>query len=1040
MTHRWFFLLILIVGTEVRANELPTQPFLRVDAESHTAAINQLALTRDGYLLSVSDDKTARLWDGMLNSVATIRVPIGTGAEGALYVAAASPINDAAIVGGVTAISWDGGVPAFYAVDLKTARVKGRLVGVGVVGSTVMALSYSDDGRYLAVGSGGASIPSLLQVYDLTTHVKVSTDTSYADSLTAVLFLPDGRLATAALDGKVRLYSNDFRLIASQSLPDRARPKWLARSPSGDRLVVGALERKEVNILSTKKLQPLLKLSSLNKQRSGDFSSVAWSDEWIFGAGTYSDAAGGFYLHAWSPDGVSSWEIKIADDSVTSLLAMPGHRLAFATADATLGIVNTDSRKVQSRPRVIADFRDAHQGIFAVNQDASLIDFGTVKGGKAPLRFDLTLRRIIAAPELRTDLLAPLIPRDAHNWRNSQHPIVDGKPVALDKNEFSRAITALHEMVALGADYSLRLLRSGALAWKVGLASPAWAVNISGDGRYVIAALGDGTLRWYATGNGDETMALFVTTDHRWILWTPEGYFDHSPNADDLIGYHKNTGRATAPEFVSATQLYNNFFRPELITRKWLGKNITPAIQYTGQAAEIVAQQIPPEIELLDYCVQNNCRKFGATTTESDPLVVTQRDVILRVALNDRGSGIGKLTLKRNNSVQTTRGFARTAAPFPTSTSADPQRCPEGESPAISSNNDSKRCVAEKLVELEPGKNYIELSARERKNTVDGNSTVVVIRYELPNTGDTTNLTRSVALNGPELYVVSVGINLYNNIYFSDLKNAKSDALGIVEEISSKDLYPTVRIVGKLGASGIPEPKPLLDGDATLKNIKDALDYVAKYARPEDVVVLFIAGHGINKQDKALHSVYNFITVDTVLSGPNKGEPILVGNDVHGDLTNDNDLKNSLDQEMLAELINKIQAARISIFLDTCHSGQAGSERSLGSLSKSTGRFLLTGTASEQEALDGGIGPDGKGHGVFTAVLMTGLHGKADVYNDGFVDVEELSGYVGRNIQKEAAKIKSSHKQYSTTFMVGTKLPEFKLTKDKVESSPLDRQ
>ncbi|CAK0781979.1 WD_REPEATS_REGION domain-containing protein [Gammaproteobacteria bacterium] len=1026
MTHRWFSLLILVTGIVAWADEPPTQPLLRVEADAHTATINQLALTHDGHLLSVSDDKTARLWDSnTLNPVATVRVPIGPGAEGALYAAATSPTKDSAVVAGATAVSWDG-APALYAVDLKTARISGRLGGLP--GGAIMALAYSENGRYLAIGTGARP---LLRVYDLTTHLVVGTDTDYGDSLSAVLFLPDGRLATAALDGKIRLYSsNEFHLVASQTLPKRARPYRLAHSPSGDRLAVGTLERNVVSILSTSGLKPLAELSPPDKNKTGNFSSVVWSGDLVLGAGTYSDAAGHYWLYAWT-NGGASWEVPVGNDTVTALLALPGQQVAFATAEATLGTVRTDTQKVYSRPRVSADFRDAYQGVFTVNADASLIDFGIVQGGKVPLRFDLMRRRLIAAPGPRADLLAPQVPKEARDWRNGRHPMLNGKPVALDENESARSIAGHHELVALGTDYSLRLLRSGTPAWKVGLASPAWAVNISGDGRYVLAALGDGTLRWYTTGNGSETLALFVTTDQRWILWTPEGYFDHSPNAEDLIGYHKNTGRAAAPEFVHSARLYRDFFRPELLARKWEGKDITPAMQYTGQAAEIVAQRIPPTVKLLEYCVQNDCHKFD-TATNTSPLVVTQRDVALRVAVNDRGGGIGKLTLKRNHGTMTARGFARTAGV--TAPANDPNRCMEEETrgfirtPGAANTSASttpvpasdapKQCVAEKWVALEPGDNRIELSATDGKNTVDGEAAVVTIRLELPKAADAALTARSVAPKGPDLYLVSIGINRYNDSIrqnATDLLNAESDAQGIVDMMSLQKgtgLYQTVRVVGKPVIGGSPEAKPLLGTNATLKNIQAALDYVAEQAHPEDVVVLFLAGHGTNEPDEKLHPVYHFITYDTLIT------PTA--------------LLNSLDQKTLADLINKIKASRVSVLLDTCHSGKAldsGEDRSVGSLSSDTGRFMLAGTSSEQEALDGRLGPDGKGHGVFTSVVLDGLHSVADQNKDGFVDVRELSSYVEDRMPEEVSKVSPSHKQYPMTFLVGTKLREFRLSK-----------
>ncbi|MBI3516676.1 MAG: hypothetical protein HY060_21815, partial [Proteobacteria bacterium] len=73
--------------------EPPTAAFLRIETGRHSAAINRLASARGGTLLaSVSDDKTARLWDGVTGElVSVLRVPVADGLEGALYSVALAP-------------------------------------------------------------------------------------------------------------------------------------------------------------------------------------------------------------------------------------------------------------------------------------------------------------------------------------------------------------------------------------------------------------------------------------------------------------------------------------------------------------------------------------------------------------------------------------------------------------------------------------------------------------------------------------------------------------------------------------------------------------------------------------------------------------------------------------------------------------------------------------------------------------------------------------------------------------------------------------
>ena len=75
-------------------------------------------------------------------------------------------------------------------------------------------------------------------------------------------------------------------------------------------------------------------------------------------------------------------------------------------------------------------------------------------------------------------------------------------------------------------------------------------MNISGNGKLVAAAYGDGTIRWHRLSDGEELLALFVhAKDRRTIAWTPKGYYAASPGAEDFIGWHVNRGFDTAPDF-----------------------------------------------------------------------------------------------------------------------------------------------------------------------------------------------------------------------------------------------------------------------------------------------------------------------------------------------------------------------------------------------------------------------------------------------------------------------------------------------------------
>jgi hypothetical protein len=83
--------------------------------------------------------------------------------------------------------------------------------------------------------------------------------------------------------------------------------------------------------------------------------------------------------------------------------------------------------------------------------------------------------------------------------------------------------------------------------------SEVWAVNASRDGRTVVAAEGDGTIRWYRADDGHELFTLQILpnrsdsaksdpTKSDGVLWTPEGFYEATSGAQDVLKWVTNHG------------------------------------------------------------------------------------------------------------------------------------------------------------------------------------------------------------------------------------------------------------------------------------------------------------------------------------------------------------------------------------------------------------------------------------------------------------------------------------------------------------------
>jgi peptidoglycan hydrolase-like protein with peptidoglycan-binding domain len=370
------------------------------------------------------------------------------------------------------------------------------------------------------------------------------------------------------------------------------------------------------------------------------------------------------------------------------------------------------------------------------------------------------------------------------NWEDSEKPKLDRKPLPLKQYEtsYSLAIAPDASRFLLGTAWYLRLFdRRGQQVWEAPVPSDTWAVNITGDGRLAVAAFGDGTLRWYRLGDGAELLALFLHADRkRWVMWTPEGFFNASPGGETLVGYHLNQGPEAAGEFVTIEQLYRLFYRPELVARR-LAEGIEPALQEAlasiGNVRQVLTAGLPPALELLS---PQESRQRG-------------RDFIMEFKLAPKNGGLGRIVYRVNGVVVGDPG-AR-----PTDIAVPHYRRP---------------------FTLQPGRNVLSVTATNAAGTVESPPIETVVHVQADE-------------RQPALYGLAIGVTNYRDSALK-LRYAAQDATVLAETLRRQG--------GRLFTSVLVEP--LLDANATRERIDAAFRKLTGIVQEHDVFVLYLAGHG----------------------------------------------------------------------------------------------------------------------------------------------------------------------------------------------------
>jgi hypothetical protein len=548
----------------------PEDVFLRIEAGMHTATIKRISLTADGRMMATgSDDKTVRLWslpDGKL--VRTLRPPIGPGNDGKVYAVALAPDGRWVAAGGWLDTKGDEFVLIF---DTATGAVTTRL---GPLSGTINDLEVARSGNHLAVGLGGNNG---IRVWETKGWRQVTEDRDYGGQVYGLSFAADGRLAVTSFDGHIRLYGADGRLVRKAKAPGGARPFGIAFSPDGARLVVGYQDTTRVDVLSGQTLAHMFSPDTAGVD-NGDLSKVTWlADGGRLAAAGLHAAKGEHPIFAWADGGKGTRQALPGPQSTVMDLAAWDQGLAFGAAGPAFGLLDADGKRVLFRGPPMADLREKYAGHFLVSSDGRRARFGLKPFSQDPWLFDL------AASTLVPSLTAPadLHPADSERlpvegWKHTTELKLGGKALLLEQYERSRslAIAPDAQSFVLGTEWALRRFdKDGKQLWEKPVPGTAWGVNLAREGRLILAAYGDGTIRWHRAADGEELLALFIhvpedpKADKRWVLWTPEGYYTASPGAEDLIGWHVNRGPDQAADFYPAETFSSTFHKPDIVLK-----------------------------------------------------------------------------------------------------------------------------------------------------------------------------------------------------------------------------------------------------------------------------------------------------------------------------------------------------------------------------------------------------------------------------------------------------------------------------------------
>jgi uncharacterized caspase-like protein len=223
---------------------------------------------------------------------------------------------------------------------------------------------------------------------------------------------------------------------------------------------------------------------------------------------------------------------------------------------------------------------------------------------------------------------------------------------------------------------------------------------------------------------------------------------------------------------------------------------------------------------------------------------------------------------------------------------------------------------------------------------------------------------RSNVRVGPvkQKWALVIGISRFADHSVPALRYTTADASGIADALKDPS-------IGRFPPANV---HVLTDEQATTKNIKEELNWIARHAEPNDLVLIYMATHGTPRSLDATGGANYLVTYDTEISG---------GSGINEDAL----YATAYPMVELANAVaTRMKSLRTAVILDTCYSGaalksgtpsaspipsSAPSEQMLKHMADGTGRIVLAAAGVNEESLES---PDLK-HGYFTYFLLQAL-------------------------------------------------------------------
>jgi WD40 repeat protein len=854
----------------------------------HSLYLNSVAFSPDGrFVLSGSLDTTMKLWDA------------ATGKEVRTFAGHSEPLNS-------VAFSPDGRFVLSGSLD-KTMKLWDAATGKEVRtfsghSKRLTSVAFSPDGNLALSGSED----NTMKLWDTSTGREIRTFSGHSYYVQSVAFSPDGRFAlSGSYDKTMKLWEistgREIRTFAGY------KDEWVqsvAFSPDGRFALSGSIDH------------TLQLWDATNGKKIRTFTGHS---RWVQSVAFSPD--GRFALSGSEDNTLKLWDISTGKEIKTftghknfveSVTFSPDGRFALSgSADHTLKLWDIATGKEirtlkghSSTVKSVAFGPDGRSAISAGSSDYT-IKLWDIEAGKE-------IRTLAGPPSSNWVHSVAFSPDGRYALASQDYNILKlwdisaGKEIRTFTGHLSRVTSTAFSpngKFALSGSYdnTIRLwdINTGkSIRTFVGHSQNVLSVAFSPDGRFVLSGSSDGTIKLWNTNTAEEIATLIKLIDGEWIVITPEGYFNASPNGAKYLNVRIGN------QVYSIDNFYEKFFNPVYVASVLQGKKIEDLADIRKGI------MTPPDVQITSPKANE--------TISSDTISVS-------VSAKDTGGGIDEIRLYHNG------------------------KAIGEETRAVKIVSKGKEATKTYIVTLIDGINTFRAVGFSKDRT-ESNPYELIVHLSAPQ-------------KDISMHVLAVGINKYRNPALN-LNYAVPDAKGIADFFREKGtgLFKKVAVTD------------VYDESATQANITAKMKSLEN-TNPQDVVLIYLAGHGENISDK-----WYFIPYE--LAYPEREDEVK---------------SKGISSDDIAGLIRNIKAQKVLVMIDSCKAGamliaMRGFEdrKALSQLSRSTGVHVIAASTKDQFAAE----VKELGHGVFTYTLLEGLKGQASTGDDKTVTVRKLMTHV----------------------------------------------